>query len=74
MPKSLVNMVTSPNKESHLNKDYKTRVLQGWKKVQMNYMYLYNLNYTYRIKTEAVFEDKSNYIFDFFVLDDHLFE
>jgi len=37
-------------------------------------MYLYNLNYTYRIKTEAIFQNKQPYIFDFFILNDPLFE
>ena len=35
----------------------------------MNFMYLYNLNYSYRAKTEAIFKDRENYYFDFFFVD-----
>lgn len=40
----------------------------------MNFMYLYNLNYTYRVKTEAIFKNKEPYFFEFFSLNDVIFE
>ena len=40
----------------------------------MNYLHLFNLDYVIRAKTEAVFKDKENYIFDFFIADDQKFE
>lgn len=40
----------------------------------MNFMYLYNLNYSYRAKTEAIFKDRENFFFDFFFVDDAIFD
>lgn len=40
----------------------------------MNYMYLYNLNYSYRIRTEATFENRKPYFFDLFFVNDHIFD
>jgi hypothetical protein len=36
-------------------------------------MYLYNLNYAYRAKTEAIFEEQKVYFFDYYILNDEYF-
>jgi len=36
----------------------------------MRYQTLFELQYAFRIKTEAIFENLKEYIFDFYVLDD----
>jgi hypothetical protein len=54
--------------------DYKTRLLHEWKNVQNNFMYLYNLNYTFRIKTQAIFKNQEPHYFDMYFLDDQMFE
>ena len=41
--------------------------------LQMHFMYLFNLNYAYRAKTEAIFEDRTQYFFDFYVTNDEFF-
>ena len=33
-----------------------------------NYMNLYNINYVYRIKANAIYENGRVYIFDFFIV------
>lgn len=40
----------------------------------LNPFTLYNNQYSFRIKTEAVFEENKPYIFDFFILDDFILE
>ena len=39
----------------------------------MNFMYLYNLDYAYRAKTEAIFENRVATYFDFFFVNDDIF-
>jgi hypothetical protein len=36
----------------------------------MNHMNIYDLDYAFRAKTEAIFKDKETFIFDFFNVDD----
>lgn len=40
----------------------------------MNFMYLYNLNYTYRIRTEAIFDNKKANYFDLYFVNDKMFD
>jgi len=40
----------------------------------MNFMYLFNLNYTYRAKTEAIYQNREAFFFDFYIVDDQIFE
>ena len=51
------------------------RVMDLFTKDQMHFMYLFNLNYSYRLKTEAIFptDDKKYYFWDFFFIDDQIF-
>jgi len=58
---------------SSLSKDSKHQKISSWSQY-MNYLHLFNLDYAIRAKTEAVFKDKENYIFDFFIADDQKFE
>lgn len=41
----------------------------------MHFMYLFNLNYSYRLKTETIFpvSDQKYYFWDFFFIDDQIF-
>lgn len=39
----------------------------------MNFMYIYNLDYAYRAKTEAIFENRVATFFDFFFVNDDVF-
>lgn len=56
-----------------MSKDSKKNKIHTWHQY-MNYKFLFNLNYSYRAKTEAVFQNKKEYIFDFFMADDQKFE
>ena len=40
---------------------------------QMNFMYIYNLNYSYRAKTESIFQGGTPCYFDFYFLNDQVF-
>ena len=40
----------------------------------MKYQLLFGLQYAFRIKTEAIFEQNKEHIFDFYILDDHKLE
>jgi hypothetical protein len=55
------------------SKDLKLRKISDWSQ-HMDYQALFNLNYSYRIRTEAVFNNDQVHIFDFFVVDDMKFE
>lgn len=48
--------------------------MHSWNQEQQNFMFLYNLNYSYRAMTEAIYENKQNYFFEFFILNDPIFE
>lgn len=50
-----------------------SKKLEMWHR-QMDFMYLYNLNYSYRAKTEAIFKSRENLYFDFFFVDDAIFD
>ena len=39
-----------------------------------HFMSIFNLNYSYRVKTEAIFNNRAATIFEFFVLDDPIFD
>lgn len=41
---------------------------------QMSHLIIYDIDYAFRAKTEAIFKEKENFIFDFFSVDDHKFE
>lgn len=41
---------------------------------QMNYMFINNLNYSYRAKTEAIFKGGVPSYFDFFFVNDKVFD
>lgn len=58
---------------STISKDSKHQKISSWSQY-MNYLHLFDLDYAIRAKTEAVFQDKANYIFDFFIADDQKFE
>jgi len=45
---------------------------EQWHKT-MKFMYLYGLNYAYRVKTTAIFDEHKNVFFDFFFVNDELF-
>jgi hypothetical protein len=40
----------------------------------MNFLSLFDLNYSYRAKTEAIFNQRKKHIFDFFMVEDQKFE
>lgn len=54
-------------------RDQKITKIQEWSRF-MNYKYLFNINYSFRIRTEAVFAGNTPHIFDFFIADDTKFE
>ena len=56
-----------------MSKDSKKTKIESWH-AYMNYKFIFNLNYSYRAKTEAVFQGQKPFIFDFFMVDDQKFE
>ena len=60
---------TFKNDQSSMSKDSKKTKIESWH-AYMNYKFIFNLNYSYRAKTEAVFQNKKSFIFDFFMADD----
>tara|TARA_B110000285_G_C15092466_1_gene599897 strand:+ start:912 stop:1049 length:138 start_codon:yes stop_codon:yes gene_type:complete len=40
----------------------------------MSHLIIYDIDYAFRAKTEAIFKEKESFIFDFFSVDDHKFE
>lgn len=40
----------------------------------MKPLLLFNLWYVYRVRTEAIFENNKEFIYEFFILDDQKFE
>lgn len=54
-------------------RDQKISKIQDWSKF-MNFKYLFNINYSFRIRTEAVFSANTPHIFDFFIANDSKFE
>jgi len=53
--------------------DEKRKKLESWHR-PMNFTYLYNLNYSYRAKTESIFKDRQGCYFDFFIVEDPNFD
>ena len=47
--------------------------IENWHK-QMSFNYLFNINYAFRAKTEAIFQNRASFYFDFFFVDDIMFE
>ena len=66
---------SSQNSKDNLKGIVKTKFskINNWHQ-ELNYMQLFDLEYCYRMKTEAIFEQKKQYIFDFIIADDQKFE
>ena len=58
---------------STISKDSKHQKISSWHTF-MHFMHLFDLEYSFRAKTEAVFQNKNSVIFDFFNVDDMKFE
>ena len=59
----------SPNSKKE-KKSYKNNSWIG----HMSYLTIYDIDYAFRARTEAIFKNKEVYVFDFFNVDDHKFE
>ena len=77
MPISGLKGLNLENRESQPEElPEENKVMDLFTKNQMHFMYLFNLNYSYRLKTEAIFPvgDQKFFYWDFFFLDDQIFE
>lgn len=48
-------------------------MINNWNQF-MNYKFLFGVNYCFRMRTEAVFNNNQPHVFEFFVVDDLKFE